>query len=56
MATSFDELVRELATFRNSREITRACAKGIRRAVTPARQAIRRTALDTLPHAGGLGL
>jgi hypothetical protein len=56
VATSFDQLCRELAAFRNSRAITLACAKGIRRAVTPARQAIRRTAVDTLPHAGGLNL
>jgi hypothetical protein len=53
VATSFDELVRELRTFRERREITNATVRGIRAATKPARQAIKRAAKETLPKHGG---
>lgn len=56
MATSFDELVRELRAFRDRREIINATARGIRAATKPARKAIKRAAKDTLPKRGGLNL
>jgi hypothetical protein len=56
VATSFDELVRELRAFRERREITNATARGIRAATKPARQAIKRAAKDILPKHGGLNL
>lgn len=54
MATSFDQLVRELRAFDNRREIVKAMSKGIRAGVPPVRKAIRAAALATLPAAGGL--
>lgn len=56
MATSFDELVRELRGFRLRKEITNACARGIRAATKPARQAIKKAAKDNLPKRGGLNV
>ena len=56
MATSFDELVRELRAFRERREVTKATAKGIRKAVVPARKAIKSAAKETMPKRGGLNL
>lgn len=56
MATSFDELVRELRAFRERREIINATARGIRAATKPARKAIKRAAKETLPKRGGLNL
>ena len=56
MATSFDELVRELKDFDRRREITKAAAAGFRRAVKPARKAIKAKAKDTLPSGGGLNI
>lgn len=56
MATSFDELVRELRAFDRRREITKAISKGIRAAVKPARKAIKMKARETLPHGGGLNV
>lgn len=55
MATSIDELVRELATFRNRREVLAAMRKGIRAGVPAVRKKIRAVAVDTLPSSGGLG-
>lgn len=56
MATSFDELVRELHAFRDRRQVTNATARGIRKAVVPARKAIRAAARATLPKRGGLNI
>jgi hypothetical protein len=56
VATSFDELVRELRAFRERREIINATARGIRAATKPARKAIKRAAKETLPKRGGLNL
>ncbi|HET8716668.1 MAG TPA: hypothetical protein VFM50_02870 [Nocardioidaceae bacterium] len=56
MATSFDQLVRELAAFRNSRAVVNACARGIRKATKPARKAIKVAARETLPKSGGLNV
>ncbi len=56
MATSFQQLVRELKAFDGRREITRAMGKGIRKAVVPARKAIREVALSTMPKRGGLNI
>lgn len=56
MATSFDELVRELRTFRERREVTNATARGIRAATKPARKAIKRAAKELLPKRGGLNV
>lgn len=56
MATSFDELVRELRAFRARREVTNAMGKGIRKAVVPARKAIREKARAILPKRGGLNI
>lgn len=55
MATSFDELVRELKAFDRRRDITRAMSKGIRKAAPPVRKKIRAAAVELLPRAGGLG-
>lgn len=55
MATSFDELVRELRGFDRRREIVKAMSKGIRSGAGPVRKRIREVAVETLPHAGGLG-
>jgi hypothetical protein len=54
MATSFDQLVRELKGFREKREIVKAMSKGIRAGVAPVRKKIRQAAIDTLPAEGGL--
>lgn len=56
MATSFDELVRELKTFRDRKTIINATARGIRKAVVPARKAIKAAARSTLPKSGGLNV
>lgn len=56
MATSFEQLVRELKAFDRRREITKAMSKGIRKAVTPARKAIKAAALSTMPKSGGLNV
>lgn len=56
MATSFDELVRELRTFRERREVTNATARGIRAATKPARKAIKKAAREKLPKRGGLNV
>jgi len=56
VATSFDELVRELKAFDNRREIQNACARGIRKAVKPATKAVKKAALGTLPKRGGLNV
>ena len=56
MATSFDQLVRELKAFDGRREVTKAMGKGIRKAVQPARKAIKKVALSTLPAGGGLNV
>jgi hypothetical protein len=56
MATSFDELVRELKGFNQRREVIKAASKGMRAAVKPARKAIKRAAKDTLPKGGKLNL
>lgn len=56
MATSFDQFARELAAFAGSREITKALGRAIRKTVPPVRRAIRDTALETMPHAGGLNV
>jgi hypothetical protein len=56
MATSFDELVRELRGFNNRREIIKAASKGMRTAVKPVRRAIKAKAKSTLPSSGGLNI
>lgn len=56
MATSFDQLVRELRGFRERRTVVNACARGIRAAAKPVRQAIKRRARQTMPTAGGLNV
>lgn len=56
MATSFDELVRELRAFRDRKQIVNATARGIRAATKPARKAIKKAAKDTLPKGGGLNV
>lgn len=56
MAVSVDELVRELRAFDNRREVTKAAARGIRKAVSPARKAIKRAAKDQMPKRGGLNI
>lgn len=56
MATSFDQLVKELKAFDGRREITKACSKGIRKAVKPAGKAIKKAAEETLPKGGGLNI
>lgn len=56
MAVSVDELVRELRAFNNRREVTKAAAKGIRKAVAPARKAIKRAAKEQMPKRGGLNI
>jgi len=56
VATSFDQLVRELKAFDGRREVTKAMGKGIRKAVQPARKAIKKVALSTLPAGGGLNV
>ncbi len=55
MATSIDELVRELRTFRDRKEVLAAMRKGIRAGVPAVRQKIRQVAVATLPESGGLG-
>lgn len=56
MATSFEQLVKELKAFDGRREITKAMGKGIRKAVAPARKAIKKVALSSLPKGGGLNV
>lgn len=56
MATSFDQLVRELRGFDQRREIQKACSAGIRKAVAPARKAVKKAAKNTLPKRGGLNV
>lgn len=55
MATSFDQLVRELKAFDARREIVRAMSKGIRKGAPGVRKKIRAAALSLLPSEGGLG-
>jgi hypothetical protein len=54
MATSFDQLVRELRGFNQRREIVKAMSKGIRQAAPIVRKQIRTVATETLPSGGGL--
>lgn len=54
MATSFDELVRELRRYREQKETIKAITKGLRQAVVPARRAVRNAAREILPKSGGL--
>jgi hypothetical protein len=54
MATSFDELVRELKAFDERRLIVKAMNKGIRAGLPNVRKAIRSAALDMLPSGNGL--
>lgn len=54
MTVSFAQLVVELRSFDQRREIVKALNKGLRAAVPPVRAAIRQTALTTLPAGGGL--
>lgn len=54
MATSFEELVRELRGFDRRREIVKAIGKGVRAGAPKVRQKIRGRALETLPQGGGL--
>lgn len=56
MTISIDELVRELKAFRESKAVINAAARGIRKAVVPARRAVRKSAKTTLPKGGGLNL
>jgi hypothetical protein len=56
MATTFDDLVRELKGFNNRREVIKAASKGMRTAVKPARAAIKRKAKETLPAMGKLNI
>lgn len=56
MTISIDELVRELKAFRESKAVVNAAARGIRKAVVPARRAVRNAAKTTLPQGGGLNL
>lgn len=54
VATSFDQLIRELKTFDQRREIVKAMNKGIRATVPAVRTKIRAAALALLPSSGGL--
>lgn len=56
MATSFDQLVRELKDFDQRREIQKACARGIRKAVKPAIKTVKTTAKEIMPKRGGLNV
>ncbi len=56
MTISIDQLVRELKAFRESKAVVNAAARGIRKAVAPARRAVKKTAKATLPKAGGLNV
>lgn len=55
MATSFDELIRELRGFDQKREIVKAMSKGIRSSAPKVRRRIRAAAIAILPEDGGLG-
>lgn len=55
MATSFDQLIRELRGFDQRREIVKAMSKGIRKSAPKVRQKIRAAAIAILPEEGGLG-
>ncbi len=56
MATTWDQLVAELQSFRGRRELTKAIGRGLRAATKPARKAVKAAALSTLPHGGGLNV
>jgi hypothetical protein len=56
VATSFEQLVRELRSFDGRREIVKAMRKGVRKPLPAVRKAIKAAAVGTLPHRGGLGL
>lgn len=56
MATSVERLIAELRMFDARREIVNACARGIRKAVAPARRAIKNTARETMPQRGKLNV
>jgi hypothetical protein len=56
VAISIDELVRELKAFRESKAVVNAAARGIRKAVAPARRAVKKKAKATLPKGGGLNV
>jgi hypothetical protein len=49
-----DQLVAELRGFRNSKAVLAAMRKGIRAGIAPVRQAIRASAVESLPQRGGL--
>jgi hypothetical protein len=55
VATSIDQLVRELRGFRNRKAILKELRAGIRKPFPVVRQRIKAYALATLPGAGGLG-
>lgn len=55
MATSFEQLIRELKTFDQRRAVTKAMSKGVRATVPAVRVKIRQAALELLPRSGGLG-
>jgi hypothetical protein len=56
VSVSFAQLIVELRTFDQRREIVKALNKGLRAAALPVRKEIRQVAVDTLPSGGGLNL
>ncbi len=54
MSSSIDDLVRDLQGFTARREVIKALKKQIRTPLPAVRKSIKRRALSTLPHAGGL--
>lgn len=53
---SLDALIRDLRKFEARKDVVRALRKEIRQPIPAVRKAIKRAALDTLPHRGGLGV
>jgi hypothetical protein len=55
MASSLDNLIRDLRKFEGRKEVVKELRKEIRKPLPDLRKAIKRRALDTLPHGNGLG-
>lgn len=56
MANSLDDLIRDLRKYEDRKVVVRELRQAIRKPVPVVRRRIKRVALDTLPHRGGLGL
>lgn len=53
---TLDALIRDLRKFEGRKEVVKQLRKEIRKPIPAVRKAIKRAALDTLPHRGGLGV